>query len=196
MYLGYNIAMGKLEEENRKIVRRTKLQEAVLTALISGGRRSSMLIPEVLSYLFEIDRSSPPRKNEVVKSTANRLTKKGLLKFENGHYTLTKLGEETLGHWQSTDFKITSPKRWDKKWRIIIFDIPEKKRSVRDEIRGIFIKAGFKKLQDSVWVYPYDCEDVIGLLKTEFKVGHNLLYIIADQIENDKYLRDDFGLLH
>lgn len=189
--------MGKLEEENRKIIRRTKLQEAILVAVASGGRRgTSALIPEVLNYLLKLDIPSSVRKEEVVRSTASRLVRKGLLKFEGGQYVTTAAGENILEYWRRAAFKFKRPKRWDNKWRMVIFDIPEKKRRIRDEIRQIFIEAGFIKLQNSVWVYPYDCEDIIGLLKTDFGIGRNMLYIIADQIENDKYLRDEFGLLH
>jgi len=117
------------------------------------------------------------------------------VKFEDGHYSLTFDGKKLLERWQRTDFKLIKPKKWDKKWRIIIFDIPERKKRIRDEIRNILTNAGFERLQDSVWVYPYDCEDIIGLLKTDYGVGLEMLYIIADQIENDKYLRMDFDLL-
>ncbi len=189
--------MGKLEEDVRKTIRRTRLQEAILVYIASGGKRgTSALVPEILNSLLKLDIPSSARKGEVVRSIASRLTKKGLLKFENKHYSLTQEGEEILEHWRRSDFKLTRPKRWDNKWRIVIFDIPEKKRAVRDEVRNIFVAAGFKKLQNSVWVYPYDCEDVVGLLKNDFKIGRNMLYIIADQIENDKYLREEFGLTH
>lgn len=188
--------MGKLEEENRKVIRRTKLQEAILVYAASGGRRgASALIPEILNSLLKLDIPSSGRLADVVKSTASRLVKKGLLKFDDGHYAMTEAGKNILERWRRADFKLKRPKRWDNKWRIIIFDIPEKKRAVRDEIRQIFVEAGFVKLQNSVWVYPYDCEDVIGLLKTDYGIGRDLLYVIADQIENDKYLRDEFGFL-
>lgn len=189
--------MGKLEEDNRKNIRRTKLQEAILATIASEGRLgASALIPEILNSLLKLDIPSSVRKAEVVKSTASRLVKKGLLKFENGHYAATAAGAAILENWRRSDFKLKRPKRWDNKWRVIIFDIPEKKRKVRDEIRRIFVEAGFIKLQNSVWVYPYDCKDVIGLLKTNFGIGRNMLYVIADRIENDKYLRAEFGLLH
>jgi hypothetical protein len=44
-----------------------------------------------------------------------------------------------------------------------------------------------------VWVYPYDCEDLITLLKADFKIGKDLLYVITESIENDKWLRQSFG---
>ena len=59
----------------------------------------------------------------------------------------------------------------------------------------LFKQAGIRRLQDSVWVYPYDCEDIITLLKTDFGVGKYLLYMIVDELENDKHLREDFGLI-
>ncbi len=189
--------MGKIEEKNKKAIRRTKLQEAILLTIASGGKLgSSTLIPAVLNYFLKNESVHNSRKSEVTRSTLSRLTKKGLLKFENNHYLLSSSGEETLEQWRKNDFEFKKPNTWDQKWRLIIFDIPEKRRGVRDEIRNIFINAGLRRLQDSVWVYPYDCEDIIGLLKTDYKIGKDLLYVIADQIENDKYLRDEFGLMH
>ena len=50
------------------------------------------------------------------------------------------------------------------------------------------------RLQDSVWVFPYDCEDFIALLKAELKIGAAVLYMVVEHIENDKHLRSHFGL--
>ncbi len=188
--------MGEIERKARKSINKSKVQEAILVAIASGGRIGSPdLIPRVLNYFFDLDIPIAARKNDVIYSAASRLKRKGLVEFKEGRYTLTKGGAETLRKWETSDYKIPRPKRWDRKWRIIIFDIPEKKKRVRDEVRRILKSSGFLRLQDSVWVYPYDCEDVIGLLKTNYGIGKNMLYIIADQIENDKYLRMDFDLL-
>lgn len=172
------------------------MQKVVLeTVAVAGMIGVALLAPKTLQTLHKIGLVPYPREDDVVKSAASRLKKKGLLTFQDGHYTLTATGEKILRHWQRSDYKIKQPKKWDKKWRVVIFDIPEKKRAVRTEIRKIFVSAGLKRLQDSVWVYPYDCEDVIGLLKTDFGIGRDLLYLIVDQIENDKYLRQEFNLL-
>ncbi|MDP3874960.1 MAG: CRISPR-associated endonuclease Cas2 [bacterium] len=188
--------MGKLEKENKRNIRRTELQHAILSTVATAGILSVGLIaPQVIGALSKLGLLPYSRENEVVTSAASRLRNKGLLKFEDGHYTLTSQGEKILSHWELADYKLTKPKKWDKKWRIVIFDIPEKKKGIRDQVRQIFIATGFRRLQDSVWVYPYDCEDVIGLLKTDFGIGRDLLYVIADQIENDKYLRREFDLL-
>lgn len=53
---------------------------------------------------------------------------------------------------------------------------------------------GFVRLQDSAWIYPYDCEDLIALAKANFRIGVNVLYMIVEKLEHDKYLREHFGL--
>ena len=39
---------------------------------------------------------------------------------------------------------------------MIIFDIPEKRRQDRDLLRDALVDMGYQKLQQSVWVCPYD----------------------------------------
>ena len=53
---------------------------------------------------------------------------------------------------------------------------------------------GFIRLQNSVWVYPYDCEDLITLLKADFRVGKDVLYLVVEAMENDKEIRKHFRL--
>lgn len=56
--------------------------------------------------------------------------------------------EFSLSLWQK--------KKWDKKWRIIIFDIEEINRKTRDRLRRKLRELGFGMLQQSVWITPYD----------------------------------------
>ena len=75
---------------------------------------------------------------------------------------------------------------------MLIFDIPERQRELRDKVRNTLKTIGFKQLQQSVWIYPFDCEDFITLLKMDFKIGKNLLYLVAEALEYDRHLRDYF----
>ena len=61
-------------------------------------------------------------------------------------------------------------RRWDKKWRILIFDIPEKIRWKRDVFREKLKSSGFGMIQQSVWVSPHPFEDDIR----DFIEAHNL----------------------
>lgn len=46
--------------------------------------------------------------------------------------------------------------KWDGKFRVVIFDIPEKNRKVRDILRWRLKAWGFKYLQKSLWVSKKD----------------------------------------
>ena len=107
---------------------------------------------------------------------------------------LTSKGEARLRQLELHDFKLKKQKRWDRKWRMLIFDIPEYRRVLRNKVRATLTAIGFVHLQHSVWVYPFPCEDFIALLKADFKIGKDLLYLIVDSIENDRELRKRFNL--
>ena len=75
-----------------------------------------------------------------------------------------------------------------------MFDIPENKHAVRDRLRRTLSTMGFVQLQKSVWIFPYDCEDIVSLLKADLRMGTEMLYIIAESIEDEEYLLNHFHL--
>ena len=187
--------MGKLEESNKRKIGRRDLQQTILqTVALAGVLGVGLLAPNVLKSLDKLGFLPNRRQKEYISSSASKLVKRGLLFYDGRKYCPTPAGQNLLHLWQFSDFKLQKPKRWDRKWRVIIFDIPEKKRNIRDQIRHLFNQSGLKRLQDSVWVYPYDCEDILTLLKVDLGVGKYVLYLIVDELENDKHLREDFGL--
>lgn len=138
------------------------------------------------------------RRPSYINKVVERLERRKFIRFErhNGKQcvVLTKKGESELAKYERGQIVLPKPKQWDKKYRILIFDIWEKRRRVRDELREFLRHLGFVRLQDSVWVYPYECEEVAVMLKMHFRVGSGLLYIVAESIENDRWLREEFGL--
>ena len=188
--------MGKIEEKSKKKGNRKHLQKLILETVADVGMLSiALMAPNVAKAMYKLGLVPKKRQNEYISSSASKLVRRGLLFYNGKRYCLTPKGEDIFRRWQFADFKLERPKKWDRKWRVTIFDIPEKKRRIRDQIRTLFRSAGFYLLQDSVWVYPYDCEDVLTLLKSDLGVGKNILYLIVDELENDKYLRESFGLL-
>ena len=135
------------------------------------------------------------RQKEIINRARERLLKQGLLERNSeGFLRITKKGEAALRKIEISEgiYKIKKPKRWDKKWRVMIFDIREERRATRAKIRFTLSRVGFKWLQDSVWVYPYDCEDFIALLKADFKIGKDLLYLIVEEMGGDYNLKKHF----
>jgi len=187
--------MGKLEQRNKKRSKRKNLQQIILgTVATAGVLAVALVVPGVFVAMKRLGFIPNKRQKEYISSSASKMVRGGLLRYNGKFYELTQLGKERLHVWKFNNFKFDRPKRWDKKWRVIIFDIPEKKRKMRDKIRHLFNQAGLYRLQDSVWVYPYDCEDILTLLKSDLGIGKNVLYLIVDELENDKYLREFFLL--
>ena len=85
-------------------------------------------------------------------------------------------------------------KKWDGKWRIVIFDVWEKARSSRDSLRYEIKNFGFRQLQRSVWIYPYECRDFIWLLKSNFFFGKNIRYMVVEELDHDEKLKKYFKL--
>jgi len=54
--------------------------------------------------------------------------------------------------------------------------------------------VGFLRIQDSSWLYPYDCEEFMALLKADLHIGKDVLYAVVEEIENDKWIRKHFNL--
>jgi DNA-binding transcriptional regulator PaaX len=188
--------MGKLEEKRKKRDRKDNLQKIILHTIAGVGILGvGILAPNVIGAMGKLGLIPNKRQDEYIKSSAVKMVRRGLLKYNGKFYELTTLGQEYLRKWEFADYKLNKPKKWDGKWRVIIFDIPDKKRKARDQIRYLFRSAGLYLLQESVWVYPYDCEDIITLLKTDFGVGKNLLYLIVQELENDRHLREEFDLI-
>lgn len=92
-----------------------------------------------------------------------RLEKKGLIKKYKykgeRQYILTEEGKKkskTIAFLMKMADLFIGPKKssWDGKWRMIFFDIPEKLRKYRDELRMNLKMLGFCQLQKSVWIHP------------------------------------------
>lgn len=132
-----------------------------------------------------------------VNSVVAKLRRDGLVtvRMERGEplVRLTEKGDRALAHYRLSKARPKNQK-WDNKWRIVIFDIHEWKRGTRDRVRNMIAQFGFQRLQQSVWVYPYECEELIQLLKADVKIGEELLYVIAERIENEDWLKRKFGL--
>ncbi|MEK7186917.1 MAG: CRISPR-associated endonuclease Cas2 [Patescibacteria group bacterium] len=190
--------MGEIEKRIKKRAKKENIQRAILDTLsfaaLSGIAIAAPNALQALQKLGLID---------LIGKNSNRslysLVKQGYVEFKTGSsgkkfLTITEKGKKKLRSFELNDFKLKKPKRWDKKWRIIIFDIKEKERKKRNELRNYLYRIGFKKLQNSVWVYPYDCEDLLMLLKADLELGRNLLYVVAEEIENDRHLREEYNL--
>lgn len=186
--------MGKLEKESRSRSRKANIKKMMLQTVAAAGLISAALIaPNVVSAMSKL--SLIPNKRINAKRSRDHLVQNGLLQYKGKYLKLTEKGEKELRRLELSDFSLKKPKKWDKKWRVLIFDIPEVRLGLREKVRNTLITIGFIRLQKSVWIYPYDCEDLINLLKADFGIGKDLLYLIVDSLEYDNKLKKDFNLI-
>lgn len=87
-----------------------------------------------------------------------------------------------------------SKKKWQKKWYLVFFDVPEIQRNKRDYLRRFLLKLGFYPYQKSVYLFPYECEEEINLIKKIVEGAKYMKYIIAEKIEDENLAKTFFKL--
>lgn len=190
--------MGIVELQTQEKRRRAKIQQGLMLALYRATNYSSMAFAPTDVLLRRIDPQNADKGNPSrrIQQAMGRLRDRGLLEIAKGKKPiLTKKGLTHAARLHAAEVvTIKKPKKWDGRWRIVIFDIWERRREVRDKLRRALAKSGFLRVQDSVWIYPYGCEEFIGFLRTDLKLGPGVLYIIAEGIEKDERFRKYFSL--
>lgn len=137
--------------------------------------------------------------NKKISSTFDRLRRAGYVSTKRNNHqiyiSLTKEGKKKAGFLQIDSLVLKRPKKWDKKWRLITFDIPEKRKIAREALRGKLKEMGFHLFQKSIWIYPFNCSAEIQLLKDFFGLlDSEAQLVIAEKIDNDKEWRKFFKL--
>ncbi len=185
------------------MIKRSKTIDVVVKMIAASGVVSlALLAPNSLKLLKFTSLSKKQRQNKefyIKNKVIKNLEKKGLIKFvdKNGekYVRLTKKGDSLVEKIEKGEIQIKKQKKWDGKWRVIMFDIKETRRKTRDHFRIQLQNLNFKQIQRSVWVHPYPCDSVVKMLKADLAVGKDILYMTVESLENDGWLRKEFGLV-
>ena len=117
--------------------------------------------------------------------TILRLGREGLIKTrkkeEKTHFRLTDQGRIFIKNHRAADRG--SPHSWDKKWRLVVFDIPEQKRKLRNYFRRYLVILGFGKVQRSIWISPYDFSAIIQRYARKLGLSDYIFQITADNFK-------------
>lgn len=107
---------------------------------------------------------------------------------------LTPEGRRRAQFFRRGDIEIARPSRWDGQWRIVLFDIPEEKKSLRDIFRRHLQKIGFREFQKSVFIFPYECEREIDSLVRLYDAEQYFRFILATKVNHERDLKKIFSL--
>lgn len=108
-------------------------------------------------------------------------------------YALSEKGKQKALSYKIETMQILKQK-WDGKWRMVIFDIPEKLRYVRDALREKLLNIGFHEIQKSVLVCPYECKNEIDFLIEFWQIRKYVRYGVLELIDNELHLKKMFSL--
>lgn len=111
-----------------------------------------------------------------------------------GIVKLTDKGKHKLLKYKLEEIMIHKPKRWDGKWRLVIYDIKKQKRFLSEVFRNFLKKMEFWKLQKSVYLTPYPCKEQIEFLRSYYGLSAEILYLEVNKIENEEVYKNYFGI--
>ena len=143
--------------------------------------------------------------NSFYTALARLKRRKSIARTVDHAYELTSSGEyaalkayvrkEHTAHEQKNQKKEkASLVKWDGKWRIILFDVPESKRPIRDYLRNVLKRQGFIEFQRSMWVWPYRLPEFISKLISDSQMRKYTRAITTYDIDYDEDLRRMFKL--
>ncbi len=135
---------------------------------------------------------------EQIRKSIARLRKRGLVMQgeHNGKTTvhLTKEGQRQVLGYKLDDMRIKPQKHWDGKWRVVVFDIPEKYKYARNVFASKLKELGFHQLQRSVWVCPHPCEEEIAFLREVYEIGPFVRTLTVEKMDIEADLLSKFKL--
>lgn len=130
------------------------------------------------SCSFSFENNKP--KEATIRQTISRMQKHGLIKKEGGKYALTLIGKNIAKYIFGR--KKIFEKKWDKKYRVVIFDIPEKKSPTRNWLREELYLLRYSKLQNSVFVGKFPLPaDLMREIKNK-KIERYVDYMLVEKI--------------
>ena len=106
-----------------------------------------------------------------------------------------KKGRRRYKEIEMSKLKLPRPVKWDGKWRMFIFDIPEEMRSRRDSLRDKLKSLGLYNIQRSVFVYPFDCRKEMAFVAGYFNLDKYTTYAEVCFSDIDRELKRHFKSL-
>jgi DNA-binding transcriptional regulator PaaX len=173
----------------------------ILRLLLGGAVLAAVLVmPGVAAVLPRLKEPWDEFDIYRLRQNLRRLKRKGAISFSEKDgktlITLTRKGKKEALVYNIERMKVEKPKTWDKKWRLVVFDIPEYKKKAREALRLKLKDLDFYRIQDSVFIYPYPCFSEIEFLRQNFEVKDEVSFFVVEKLEKEEeaFLRKYFQI--
>jgi DNA-binding transcriptional regulator PaaX len=150
------------------------------------------VMKELAKEWREIDRTTLTRSTNVL--YRSKLVQRKTHKDGSVTLVLTDAGKKQALRYNLDTLSIPKQRKWDGKWRIVMYDIPEDLRDLRIELLGKLKHLGFVELQHSVFVHPYECRDQIEYLIEAYGAREYIRRMVVEEIDDAGPLRKHFKL--
>ena len=177
--------------------KRGELALVILKGLAVGGLFIAVLALPGLAQVLVLFKPKNSRERFRIKRTIHSLEKRRLLKVspKNGALSLTDCGKKEVDKNKIYDLRVKPQKVWDEMFRVIIFDIPNTKKSVRNAANFHLKRMGFVPIQKSTFITPFECKSELDLLGKYLNVRNHLKYLLVKKIDGEQEIKKMFGLL-
>ena len=134
-----------------------------------------------------------------LRETIKRLYQSKLIDYKEDNdgtvmLTLSEKGKSRILKYDIDKIEIKKPARWDKLWRLVVFDIPEDKNLGRKALAAKLKELGFYPMQKSVFIYPYECKDEIDFITEIFELSPYVRFLRVKDIDIELDLKERFYL--
>ncbi len=207
-------AIDELKKEWEKVERGAKNEQIIAAAKETGMKMGRVLLglllvggiisvgivaPKMLGVLGQLASRRRFFERKSFIKTKDYLKKQGYIELlptkDETKYILqlTTKGEQRILVEQMSRRKIKAdPKQWDGRWRLVLFDIPEKHKSIREALRKRLCAMGLCPLQDSVFASPFPIKEEVAALSEFLGINDGVRYVEATEIGDDEDLKEFF----
>ncbi len=178
-----------------------KVKDILLLLGVTGFVAASMVLPGLPLALKPFLKKEYTKwghfNKRKLRSEIKRLKSTGIIEeiSQEGEaiFRLTEKGKQKLFKYKLEDMVLKSG-NWDRKWRLVIYDIPTGYKNQADAFRRLIKKMDLLQIQKSVYLTPYPCKDEIAFLKTMYGIDDYVTVLTISGIESEESYRKYFGV--
>lgn len=190
-----------LERDNIRLERTKQilllLSQGAALALSLGAPNTAKLFKGLFRPKSDYQKWTKFNKKQLYRSLRD-LKRQQIIEIDSengiGVVKLTDKGKTSIYRFALDTIKVIKPLVWDRKWRLVIYDVMEFNKGTRERLRRYLKSVGFYPLQDSVYLHAYPCDDVVEFLRSYLGVKGEVRLVTASTIENDDIFKTYFGV--
>lgn len=187
--------INKLDQVNPKV------RDILIILGATGFIAATLLIPGLPIALKPLLKNQYKKighfNKRILRYQLKRLQKNGIVELieQDGElmFKLTNRGKHKLFKYKLEELSLNR-RGWDKKWRLVAYDIPKYKKSQAEAFRSLLKKMEFLNIQKSLWLTPYNCKDEITFLKNLYNLEDHVSILTVSGLEGEALYKDYFGV--